>query len=245
MRLMALSDQHILITGAAKRIGREIALHLAKKGANLALHFNHSKTEAEELRKEISNLGVNCSLIQSDLSSVSNALTIIKEAEKWAPLSALINNASLFGSEDFSTTTPQDWQRHLNINLSAPFFLSQQLIESAKQAKRQVRIINMLDWRALRPAGDHFAYTISKAGLASLTKALASAAAPHAIVNGIALGAILPPKTGETPKDILKSIPRDRWGRVEEVAQTVEFLLTGSDYITGEIIHLDGGRHLV
>jgi pteridine reductase len=242
---MALNDQHILITGAAKRIGREIAVHLAKKGSNLALHFNHSQSEAEELGKEISNLGVNCSLIQGDLSTISNALTIIKEAEKWAPLSALINNASLFGSENFLSTTPQDWQKHIDINLTAPFFLSQQIIESAKQAKHQVRIINMLDWRALRPAGDHFAYTISKAALASLTKALASAAAPHAVVNGIALGAILPPKSGQTPKDILESIPLERWGRVEEVAQTVEFLLTGSNYITGEIIHLDGGRHLV
>lgn len=245
MRRMALKGKHFLITGGAKRIGREIALHLAAKGAHIALHFNRSSDSAEEVQQEVRTLGVECELFGADLSDFAALGKLIEETESSRPLDGLVNNASIFGAEEFDQTGPEHWQAHLDVNLSAPFFLSQALIRGAAESKRRVRIVNMLDWRALRPGSDHFAYTISKAALASLTQALAAAAAPAASVNGVALGAILPPSSGEAPPDILEAVPAGRWGNIKEVTQTVEFLLAGPDYITGEIIHLDGGRHLI
>ena len=107
------------------------------------------------------------------------------------------------------------------------------------------RIINILDWRSLRPGKDHFPYTISKAALASLTEAMAVALAPNISVNGIAFGAILPPSDGGNVEGLIENVPAGRWAEMEEVIKTVIFLLDGPEYITGEIIHLDGGRHLI
>ncbi|MCK5343151.1 MAG: SDR family oxidoreductase, partial [Candidatus Heimdallarchaeota archaeon] len=105
--------------------------------------------------------------------------------------------------------------------------------------------INILDWRSLRPGKDHFPYTISKAALASLTEAMAVALAPTISVNGIAFGAILPPSDGGNVESLIGNVPAGRWAEMEEVVKTVIFLLDGPEYITGEIIHLDGGRHLI
>ena len=127
-------------------------------------------------------------------------------------------------------------------NLAAPFLLSQAF---AKQASEGARIVNILDWRALRPGSDHFPYTISKAALAAMTQSLAIALSPRIIVNGLALGAILPPADGNAEADIIKNVPARRWAQEDEIEQALLFLLTCPSYITGEIIHLDGGRHLV
>ena len=128
------------------------------------------------------------------------------------------------------------------INLTAPFLLSQAF---AKQASDGARIVNILDWRALRPGADHFPYTISKSALAAMTKSLAVALAPNITVNGLALGAILSLAGGNVNPEITKSIPAKRWGKANEVEDALLFLLIGPAYITGEIIHVDGGRHLV
>jgi pteridine reductase len=137
-----------------------------------------------------------------------------------------------------------DWQRHLQINLTAPFLLSQSFARRLESSQRG-RIINMNDWRALRPGADHFPYTISKAALSALTRSLAQALAPNITVNELALGAILPPSDGAEPAGLLKNIPAGRWASLDEVGQAVVFLLDGPDYMTGETLHLDGGRHLV
>jgi pteridine reductase len=153
-----------------------------------------------------------------------------------------VNSAAIFKCLAPETTSLEDWQEHLQINLTAPFLLSQAF---AKQAPDGARIVNILDWRALRPGADHFPYTISKAALAAMTKSLAVGLAPKLIVNGLALGAILPPSDRKAKPDILKSVPAGRWARQEEVEQALIFALTCPAYITGEIIHVDGGRHLV
>ena len=132
----------------------------------------------------------------------------------------------------------------MRVNLSAPFLLSQRFAE-AINPEAQGRIINILDWRALRPGADHLPYTISKAGLAALTRSLAIALAPNITVNGLAFGAILPPSDGGLTQDLLEFVPAKRWADLKEVDQALLFLLTGPSYINGEIIHLDGGRHLV
>jgi NAD(P)-dependent dehydrogenase (short-subunit alcohol dehydrogenase family) len=139
-------------------------------------------------------------------------------------------------------TTLEDWQRNIAINLTAPFLLSKAF---ARQAKDGGRIVNILDWRALRPGADHFPYTISKASLAAMTRSLAVALAPDLPVNGLALGAILPPADGAANAEILKNVPMKRWAQEDEIEQALIFLLTCPAYITGEIIHVDGGRQLV
>jgi pteridine reductase len=161
-----------------------------------------------------------------------------------SPLYALVNSAAIFEPLSLADTTLADWERHLSINLTAPFLLSQafaqQLPESAEG-----RIVNILDWRALRPGADHFPYTISKAALAALTQSLAVALAPRISVNGLALGAVLPPADKGASPDVIKNVPLGRWSEAEEVQQALVFLLSGPAYLTGEIVHVDGGRHLI
>jgi NAD(P)-dependent dehydrogenase (short-subunit alcohol dehydrogenase family) len=156
-----------------------------------------------------------------------------------------VNSAAIFENLNLENTNLEGWQRHLNINLTAPFLLSQAFWRARKPGDGEGRIINILDWRALRPGADHLPYTVSKAALAALTKSLAIAMAPQVIVNGIAFGAILPPAYGGDVSAIIKKVPAGRWADLDEVGKTLVFLLSGPSYITGEIIYLDGGRHLV
>ena len=130
------------------------------------------------------------------------------------------------------------------VNLTTPFLLSQAFARSLSPGEHG-RIVNLLDWRALRPGPDYLPYTISKSALAALTHSLAIALAPLITVNALALGAILPPSNGATTKVNLEQIPAHRWANLDEVGQALIFLLDGPAYITGEIIHVDGGRHLV
>jgi NAD(P)-dependent dehydrogenase (short-subunit alcohol dehydrogenase family) len=159
-------------------------------------------------------------------------------------LDALVNNAAIFEPLTWDTTDLESWQRHQNINLTAPFMLSQAFARQLPSGNPG-RIVNILDWRALRPGADHLPYTISKAGLAALTKSLALALAPNIQVNGIAFGAVLPPSDAGDTSKVIQKVPAQRWAHMEEVIDTLLFLLAGPDYVTGEIIHLDGGRHLV
>jgi pteridine reductase len=238
----SLSGKTILVTGAARRVGKLFALACARAGANVVIHHAHSDEDAEIVRAEIVGLGQKTWVFQADLSDSSQAENLIPLVNKSTPVHGLVNSAAIFESLSFETTSVDDWQRHLQINLTAPFLLSQAF---AKQAQAGARIVNILDWRALRPGVDHFPYTISKAALASLTQSLAVALAPRIIVNGLALGAILPPSDGNKNPDIIKNVPLKRWANQDEVENALLFLLTGPAYITGEIIHLDGGRHLV
>lgn len=241
---MRLLGKTFLVTGAARRLGRVFALAIAKEGGNVVIHHGHSPVEAFEVAAIARNLGVKAWVLQGDLSSPQTAESLLDQAWEFAPLDGLINNAAIFENRDLWQTDLETWQRHLNINLTTPFLLSRHFAALLPESQRG-RIINILDWRALRPGSDHFAYTISKAALAALTRSLALALAPRIVVNGIALGAILPPSDGNIKDDLLTSVPARRWASIEEVEQTLVFLLDAPMYITGEIIHLDGGRHLV
>lgn len=233
----------ILITGAAKRLGRSFAIAAAQQGAHIFLHYSSSKDEALQTRTAIQDSGGTCDLIQADFRHPEKAIETFQPIFDQHTIYALVNNASIFLQNSLQDTTIQDWNIHQAVNLSMPFLLTQAYANSA--ANSEGRIINLLDWRALRPGRDHFAYTISKAGLAALTEASALALAPHFQVNGLALGAILPPSDGSSSDGIIRQVPAGRWAEVEEVVQTFLFLLEAPAYITGEIIHIDGGRHLV
>lgn len=242
--MQKLNGKKVLITGGAKRLGRQFALSSAKAGASVIIHHGHSPLEAEQLCEQIRQMGVQAQSLQADFSHPEAAMKAFKDLfESNKDLYALVNNAAIFEPLKFMDTGLADWHSHMDINLTMPFLLSQAFARSL--GGRLGRIINILDWRALRPGKDHFPYTISKAGLASMTRALANTLAPDIQVNGLALGAILPPSDGSSDDGIIKNVPAGRWANMEELDGVFRFLLTGPDYITGEIIHLDGGRHLV
>jgi pteridine reductase len=234
----------VLITGAAKRIGAALAKGLADCGYDIVLHYGSSEKEASIVCQEIQNAGQNCYLIQMNLADEDAAEQIFDELRKKSiHVDAIIHNASIFEDIDFMHTTSVQWQHTMQVNLSTPVMMNQAFVKQVEGG--QGKIIHLLDWRALRPGKDHFSYTISKAALASVTKSLAISLAPEIQVNGIAFGAILQPSDGGDTSDILKDVPMKRWAELGEVFSTVLFLLEGPSYITGEVIHLDGGRHLV
>ena len=237
-----LHGKTILVTGGAKRVGKIFALACARAGADVVVHHGHSAEEAEATREEITSLGRQAWVIEADLSDPAQAGDLVPLINESTPLHGLVNSAAIFQSLSLEITSLEDWQKHLQINLTTPFLLSQAFV---KQAPEEARIVNILDWRALRPGADHFPYTISKAALAAMTKSMAVSLAPKIIVNGLALGAILPPSDGKAKPDLLKNVPAGRWAEEQEVEQALLFALTCPAYITGEIIHVDGGRHLV
>ncbi|TAK11541.1 MAG: SDR family oxidoreductase [Anaerolineae bacterium] len=240
---MALNGKTILITGAAVRVGRSLALAAAAAGADIVLHYRSSEKEAEETAAEIRDLGVSAHLVQADLSNPTEIHRLMDEALADTPLYGLVNSASIFENKELAETDLATWQRHMQVNLTAPFLLAQRFAAAAGSAEG--RIINLLDWRALRPGADHFAYTVSKAGLAALTRSLAVALAPNITVNGLAFGAILPPSDGGNTSKVIQNVPAGRWAQEDEPGRALLFLLDGPTYVTGEVIHLDGGRHLV
>jgi NAD(P)-dependent dehydrogenase (short-subunit alcohol dehydrogenase family) len=238
----SLNGKTILITGAARRLGRLFALACARAGADIVIHHGHSDADAESLHQEITEMGRKAWVIKADLTDSSQARELIPQINESTPVHALVNSAAIFESLSLETTSIKDWERHIAVNLTAPFLLSQAF---AKRAPAGARIVNILDWRALRPGADHFPYTVSKAALAALTKSLAVALAPGITVNGLALGAVLLPADRNVNPDITRSIPAKRWSKENEVEEALLFLLSGPAYITGEILHIDGGRHLV
>ncbi|MCZ7553403.1 MAG: SDR family oxidoreductase [Anaerolineales bacterium] len=240
---MKLQDKWVLVTGAAVRVGRALALGAAQEGANVVVHYGGSSAAAQSVKAEIEQMGRRARLIQADLSQPDQIAQLMQQAFEPEPLYALVNSAAIFAPLDWRNVDRQAWERHLQINLSAPFFLSQQFGERLPETA-EGRIVNILDWRALRPGPDHLPYTISKAALAALTQSLAQALAPRITVNGLALGAILPPSGGGDLKAPIRGVPAGRWAELSEVQQALIFLLSGPAYITGEIVHVDGGRHL-
>jgi len=241
---LRLDNRTVLITGSARRVGRAMALAVAKAGGDVIIHHNTSPKQAQQTRKEITALGQKAWVLQSDFTDPDQTVALIAKAFDIHNIDALVNSASIFTDHTWKSTTLEDWETHLQINLTAPFLLSQAYARRMGK-NRQGRIVNILDWRALRPGADHFPYTVSKSGLLGLTKSLAAALAPQVLVNGIAFGAILPPSDGGDVEEIIQPVPLNRWAEMEEVGETLLFLLGGPAYITGEVIHLDGGRHLI
>jgi len=242
MKPPAAAGHIALVTGGARRVGRALVDALARAGADVVIHHGSSAQEAETAVQEIRALGRRAAAIQADLERPDEAAGLMARAQsELGPIDWLVNSAAIFEPLDLAATTVEAWDRHLDVDLRAPFLLCQAF--ARERAGAPGAIVNILDWRALRPAADHFPYTIAKAGLAAMTRSLALALAPSIRVNGLALGAVLPPADGGTTG--LDSVPSGRWARLEEVGQALLFLLAGPEYITGSILHLDGGRHLV
>lgn len=238
------ADKYVLVTGAAKRIGRSMALAIARAGSNVAVHYFQSKKEAKSICLEIEKLGKKVLLLQADLSKPDQVGSLVSRIAEQGTLVSLVNNASIYEQIDWQKCSLDDWNRHMMINLTAPFLLSQAFAR-ALPAGEKGRIINMMDWRVFRPRSDYLPYSISKSGLAALTQSLAASLSPHITVNGLALGAVIAPEDGREDEDILAFVPAARRVSLEEVNETILFLLNGPTTVTGEILYLDGGRHLI
>ena len=237
-----MKNKSVLVTGGAKRIGKAIALHLAKNGYDIALHYNTSEKEAKILTLEIKNIGQKCILFQHDFLKVTNGVNLIKKVKKKFPeLSLLINNASVFNSGTFLKTDYKTLDKHFNINFKVPFFLS---LDFAKLCKKG-QIINMLDTNIIKRQSKYFAYTLSKKMLYEFTKMAAVELAPNIRVNAIAPGPILPPprKDEEYLRLAGELVPLKRKGDIKNILQTLAFFLV-NDYVTGQCIFVDGGKNL-
>jgi NAD(P)-dependent dehydrogenase (short-subunit alcohol dehydrogenase family) len=242
---LPLKDRTVLITGAAVRIGRGLARACANAGADVVIHFHHSQRQAQETLDEVRNLGRRAWLVEADLAREDEIQRMVGQAARAGPIYGLVNSAAIFEPLSMSETTGVEWNRHMAINLTAPFLLSKAFAAQVPP-DGEGRIVNMTDWRAERPGRDHFPYSISKAALNSLTAAMAVALAPNITVNALALGAILPPadKTRREDGELLRPVPAGRWGELPEVEAALLFLIAGPAYVTGQVLYVDGGRHL-
>lgn len=234
-----------VVTGAAKRLGRHIAVRLAQQfGLNIVVHCNRSFDEAQSVASEIRELGVNSIVVAADLSDAANcASTIFEAAAELGTVRALINCAAIFEDSMLSDIDVDHCSRHFAINVIAPLMLSQQFARQLGDSTGH--IINMLDWRATRPGKDYLTYTASKAALAAATKGLAQQLAPRIQVNAIAPGAMLPPPDQPDWHDqrAAANIPLKRTGSPEDICDAICYLLQ-SDFVTGEVLHVSGGEQL-
>jgi len=239
-----------LITGGAKRIGREIAIFLAEQGYDIAISYNKSALEAKEFAKEIKQkFSVNCEIFKSDLCQKNAAEKLAKDVIKKFPhLNLLVNNASIFNKSNFITKSDTELMENLNIHLIAPLILSKKFAENIiDKSIANSQIINLIDKNIVRFDTSYFYYLLSKKSLADLTKMLAVELAPNIRVNGIAPGFILNPIDEKTPsqqtKNVIKKIPLQRKGDAVNIVQAVEFFLK-NDFVNGQIISIDGGASL-
>jgi pteridine reductase len=242
MTELSLSGRTALVTGGAVRLGRAIALALAAHGADIALHYNTSEAGARRTAEEIRALGRKCAPIQADLRNADSPDSLLHSAgAAFGRTDILIHSAAVFERGTLQETSPALWEKTFAVNLRAPFFLCRTFAAQTDSGD----IVFLADSRVRRPSADHLAYTLTKSALVTLTRSLATALAPKIRVNALAPGAILPPPgEGQAYLDRLAArIPLGRHGGAEDIVRAVLYLLE-SPFVTGEILHIDGGEFL-
>jgi pteridine reductase len=243
---MQLKNKVALVTGGAVRLGRAIAIAMAKQGADVAITYNSSAGSAEAVVAEIAATGCRAAAFQADFSRTSDMARLVDEIlARFGHLDILVNSAAIFERGEWDTTSEKNWDRHFAINLKAPFFLSQAFARQVKARGVRGHIINIADWRGVRPGTDHVAYTLTKVGVVGMTNSLALALAPEIQVNAIAPGLILPPPGANEAFATRKAaeLPLGRSGSPAEIVKAVLYLLD-SDFVTGELLYVTGGEHL-
>jgi len=243
-----LAGRTVLITGAARRIGATIAEHLHTAGMNVVLHYRESGQQAQTLCDALNRQRAGSAVLCSGALDTAAACETLSRSALAAfnGLHALVNNASAFFPTRMGQTTEAEWDALFDINLRAPFFLSQACAPAL--AKSRGSIINLTDIYAERPLAGHPVYSASKAGLLSLTRSLARELSPTVRVNAVAPGAILWPETGESEtvqQQILDRTPLERLGDPSDIARAVLFLLRDAPFMTGQVINVDGGRTVI
>lgn len=243
----SLTGKVALLTGAARRIGAAISRCLHQEGASVVIHYRGSRAEADALCADLNALRSNSALaLQADLADIDSLPALIGATVAWqGRLDILVNNASSFYPTPIGEITAADWDDLVSSNLKAPLFLSQAALVELRKSRGV--IINMVDIHAQRPLRHHAVYGSAKAGLAMLTRALAKDLAPEIRVNGVSPGAIMWPDAGlsaQTKETILRQIPAGRPGDAADIAACVLYLVRDADYVTGQIIAVDGGRSI-
>jgi NAD(P)-dependent dehydrogenase (short-subunit alcohol dehydrogenase family) len=243
---MTAQPKTALITGAAKRLGRAIALDLARHGWNVAIHYNTSEKEARATQADARTSGVKVALLKADLSKESETAGLVARAAKeLGPLGALINSASIFQNDDWYSADRNSWDLHLETNLRAPFVLSQ---DFARQVPRDGHgaIVNLIDQRVLKPTPQFVSYSLSKAALYWLNTTLAQALAPRVRVNAVGPG-----PTMKNERQSAADFNRQREATIlgrgaepQDIADAVRYLLEAPS-VTGQMIAVDGGQHLI
>ena len=238
-------SKNVLVTGAAKRLGRAIALELAAQGWSVAVHHRNSIREAEETAAAIHEKGVRAHIVAADLGDEDEAARLVADAgAKLGPLSALVNNASIFQHDSIDTMTRESWQMHIAVNLRAPVLLAQEFAEQMRNNTHGV-IVNLLDQRVFKPTPEFLSYGVSKAGLHWLTTILAQGLAPRIRVNAVAPGPTLPSarQNKEHFERQASSTVLGHGARPEDIAAAVRYLIE-AQAVTGQTIVVDGGQHL-
>lgn len=238
---------NVLITGAAKRIGAACARMLHAQGCNVFLHYRSSKQEVLHLYQELEVIRPgSVEMMQADLLKMDELSALVERVRSaWGQLDVLISNASAFYPQDVVDVTEQDWDELLGANLKAPFFLSQKLADLL--AVNGGCIVNIIDIHAERGLKGYPVYSIAKAGLAAMTKVLAKELGPAIRVNGVSPGAVLWPETEmseQQKSEILNRVALKRTGEPDDIAKAVRFLVMDADYMTGQVVTVDGGRTL-
>lgn len=244
-----------LVTGGARRIGRELTLALAGRGLDVAVHFNTSRDDALRTVGEARAMGVRAEAISADFDVEEETMSLVERAAKvlGRPLSVLINNAARFDRDRIETATPTGWNSHFRPNLEVPFFLIQKFAEQAPGVERDhggepvaaASVINMVDQRVLRPTSEFATYTVSKAALWALTQSCAVALAPAVRVNAIGPGPALP--ASRQSQDHFnrqrRATPLGRGADVADIVAAMNFILDAKS-LTGQLLCLDGGQFL-
>ncbi len=241
--MFSLTGKTALVTGATKRIGRAIALALADDGANVVVHYRNSAGDAERLCTELRARHVKAWLIEADLENLEHANQLVSKVAAMAgSLDLLVNNASLFLPSRLHDIDFAGLMRHMQVNAWAPFVLGREFARRVARGK----IVNLLDSRITGYDWAHVAYILSKRVLSLLTEMMALEFAPGITVNGVAPGLILPPpgKDQSYLDELAKALPLRCHGDPGDIADTVLYLLK-SDFVTGQVIFVDGGRHLM
>jgi NAD(P)-dependent dehydrogenase (short-subunit alcohol dehydrogenase family) len=243
---MNITGRNALITGGAHRVGRALTLALAGAGANVFVHYNRSADPAEETAAQAREFGVNAVIGSADLKDPTIAPQLIATATAtMGPISVLVNSASGFPKDRFQNVALDEWRVTQDLTLAGPVFLTQ-AFASALAGDSDGAVVNVTDVKTTKPYREHFSYIVAKGGLDAFTRAAAVALAPRIRVNAVALGVILfPPGEDEDyAQRLATKVPMRRPGGTEPVASAVLALIE-NDFVTGEIVRVDGGGHLV
>ena len=243
---MELQNKIALVTGGAHRVGKAIALALARSGTHVAITYNSSADEAQTTLAEIRQSGVKAAAFQCDQTQLEPIDALFAALrQEFDHLDILINSAAIMERRPALEVSPADWERVINTNLRGPFFIAQAAAKWMRESGQAGSIINLADLSALHPWPGYITHVIGKSGLVAMTQTLALALAPTIRVNAIAPGTILKPDDWDETRwqHVVEALPLNRSGSISEVAEAVLFCLH-SDFITGQVIVLDGGRSL-
>ena len=240
-----LDGKTALVTGAGIRVGRAIALTLAASGADVAVHYRSSKGQAEDVAGAIRGLGRRAAALPADLAAPEECVRLVREAASaLGPLDLVIHSASNFHRAPLADTGADVWDSAMDVNARAGFLLVREAAPMLKA--RRGRVVLVSDFLARSPVRHYLAHAVSKAAVEGLVRALAIELAPEVLVNGVAPGTVLVPE-GTTPEEaekLARRVPLKRNGVPEDVAKTVLFLCAGPDFLTGQVIRVDGGQSL-